>query len=200
MSKFAPDYPTVKEVETEIAQTREALTNAQSNQLREETTDRDMTHEWLTSELAKANAELSALRGRVTATQQNIEIYRQKTLQLNEAQLVQQDLLRAAKAAEDNFLLYSRKQEEARISDALDRRRMVNVSIADAATLPIAPSSPNWPLNIFLGTLLALFVSVSLTLTKEYLDRSFRTPDEVEMFLNIPVLAFVPVTQISSGE
>ncbi len=140
------------------------------------------------------------MRARVAATQENIDIYREKTRELNEAQLAQQDLLRAAKSAEENFLLYSRKQEEARISEALDRRRMVNVSIADAPTLPLLPSSPNWPLNLILGTLLAFFVSIGLTLAREYMDRSFRTPDEVEVFLNVPVLAFVPVSQISSGE
>src|SRR2546427_4639833 len=44
--------------------------------------------------------------------------------------------IRNVKAAEDNYLLYLRKQEEARISDALDRRQIVNVSIAQAATVP----------------------------------------------------------------
>jgi len=49
---------------------------------------------------------------------------------------------RSAKLAEDNCLLYSRKQEEAQIQDALDQRRIVNVSIAEQPTVPALPSSP----------------------------------------------------------
>ena len=44
------------------------------------------------------------------------------------------------KTAEDNYLLYLRKREEARISDALDGKKIVNVTIAEAATVPVLPS------------------------------------------------------------
>ena len=50
LSKFAPDYRPVQEVEQQIAQTREAVDNAEKNPVREETTDRDSTHGWLESE------------------------------------------------------------------------------------------------------------------------------------------------------
>jgi hypothetical protein len=46
---------------------------------------------------------------------------------LNQTEILQQDLIRSAKLAEQ-FSLYSRKQE-AQIQDALDQRRIVNVSI-----------------------------------------------------------------------
>jgi capsular polysaccharide biosynthesis protein len=40
-----------------------------------------------------------------------------------------------------------------------------------------------------LGTLLACLTSLGLAFTADYLDPSFRTPDEVEAYLGIPVLA-----------
>ena len=49
----------------------------------------------------------------------------------------QQDLMRAAKADEDNYLLYLHKREEARIGDALDERRILNVAIVEP---PVAPA------------------------------------------------------------
>jgi uncharacterized protein involved in exopolysaccharide biosynthesis len=192
LSKFAPDYRPVQELEAEIAQAREALTNAESNPVREETTDRDATHEWLTSELAKARPELTALKARVAETSQIVDAYRKQARTLNETGIAQQDLIRAAKAAEENFLFNSRKQEEARISNALDRKRIVNVSIAEPPAAPLFPSSPNWPLNLALCLLLATFGSIAIGLSVDYLDRSFRTPDEVEVFLRVPVLAFLP--------
>jgi uncharacterized protein involved in exopolysaccharide biosynthesis len=39
---------------------------------------------------------------------------------LQQASIVQQDLQRTARTEEENYLLYQRKEEEARINDALD--------------------------------------------------------------------------------
>ena len=192
LSKFTPEYRPVQEVEAQIAQAREALETAKRNPSREETTDRDNTHEWLMGELARSRAELSTLQARLAASSEIVKTYREQVRRLNETGLQQQDLIRAAKTEEENFLLYSRKQEEARISDALDQQRILNVSVAEEATVPGIPSSPSWPLNLALGFVLACFVSVALGFGFDYLDHSFRTPREVEVYLGIPVLASLP--------
>jgi len=46
------------------------------------------------------------------------------------------------------------------VQDALDQRRIVNVSIAEQPTVPALPSSPQRTLNLALGTLLACLVSL----------------------------------------
>jgi uncharacterized protein involved in exopolysaccharide biosynthesis len=193
LSKYDPTYKLVREVDDQISQARDALAKAEKNPVREEVTDRDTTHEWLTNELAKARAELTFLAGRQTSIAGSIAEYRQHAKQLNEAALVEQDLVRAAKTSEENFLLYTRKQEETRISEELDRQRIINVSVAELPLTPLFPSSPNWPLNLLLGFLLACFVSGGVVFAAEYMDRSFRTPEEVEAFLNIPVLVSLAV-------
>jgi uncharacterized protein involved in exopolysaccharide biosynthesis len=193
VNKYDPNYPPVKEVDAQIAQAREALAKAESNPVKEETTDRDTTHEWLTSELAKARAELTSLQGTRSAMLLSIASYKREVQTLSNASIAQQAILRDAKTAEDNYLLYSRKEEETRISEALDQRRMINVSVAEAPTVPVLPASPNWGLNLLLGLLLATLASVGLSLAADYMDRSFRTPEEVELFLNVPVLGSLPV-------
>jgi uncharacterized protein involved in exopolysaccharide biosynthesis len=193
ISKYDPNYKLVQEVEAQIVQTREALAKAEANPVREEVTDRDTTHEWLTGELAKARAELTSLKGRLYATAQTIESYRKQARDLNDAAIRQQDLIRQAKAAEENFLLYSRKQEETRISEALDQKRIINVAVAEPPSVPFLPSTPNWPLSLLLGFLLAGCVSGGIAFAAEYTDRSFRTADEVELFLNTPVLASLAI-------
>jgi uncharacterized protein involved in exopolysaccharide biosynthesis len=192
LTKFDPSYRTVQEVEKEIAQTREALVAAEKAPLKDETTDRDPTHAWLVNELAKASAEQTALAARADATSRAVAAYRASARELNQQEIVQQDLQRDAKTAEERYMLYLRKQEEARISDALDQKRIVNVAIAEAATVPALPSSPKWSLTLILGFLLALMTTVGLAFTADYLDPSFRTPDEVERYLDVPVLASIP--------
>jgi len=45
--------------------------------------------------------------------------------------------LRNQKAAEETYLASQRKQADARLSEALDRSRIMNVAIAEAATVPV---------------------------------------------------------------
>jgi capsular polysaccharide biosynthesis protein len=55
------------------------------------------------------------------------------------------------------------------------------------------PSTPNWPLSLLIGFLLAGCASGGIAFAAEYTDRSFRNADEVELFLNTPVLASLAV-------
>jgi uncharacterized protein involved in exopolysaccharide biosynthesis len=189
LNRYAENYPLVKEVDVQIAQAQDALAKAERTPFREEVTDRDTTHEWLTSELVKARAEVTSLRAKLATTSQTVETYNQHAQQLNGTEVTQQDLVRKQKAAEENYMLYLRKQEEARISQELDQKRIFNVSVAEEPTLPAMPASPNWPLNLLLGGLFAGLAAIALGLSLDYIDPSFRTPDEVEAFLGVPVLA-----------
>jgi uncharacterized protein involved in exopolysaccharide biosynthesis len=192
LSKFDSSYRPVQEVEAEIAQTRSAIAAAENHPLRDETTDQDQTFEWLKSELAKARTELAALEARAASTERIVRAYRENATQLDGAGMVQQDLIREAKAAQDNYLLYLRKQEESRISDALDQKRIVNVAIAEAATVPALPSSPAWLSTLLVGSLLATLVGLGSAFVADYLDPTIRTPDELEQVLNVPVLSAMP--------
>ena len=192
LTKFEPSYRLVQEVDTQIAQAKASITDAQNTPFREEVTDRDPTYEWLRAELAKAKTELAGLQARAAATSQIVGAYREKARELTQKGLVQQDLIRAAKTAEENYLLYQRKQEESRISDALDNQRIVNVAIAEAATVPSIPSRPKWLWTVLVGLALASMVSVGSAFAADYFAPTFRTPDELQGFLRIPVVAAIP--------
>lgn len=192
LEKFEPTYRLVREVEQQITQTRAAIESAERDPLREKTTDRDPTHDWVQGELAKAEADRAALEARATAMARAVAGYQQKAELLDQKGTVQEDLMRDVRAAEGNYLLYLRKQEEARISDALDRQRILNVAIAEAATVPSLPSRSPWLPTLLLGGLLGSVVSIGLAFAADYLDPSLRTPDELELLLNLPVLAAIP--------
>ena len=191
LSKFAPEYPLVQEVEKQIAQAQTAIAAAEQSPVREETTDRDPTYAWMREELAKNRAQLIALRARAEALAPVVEAYQAKSHSLDEKGATQNDLVRAAKAAEQNYLMYLQKQEEARISDALDRNRIVNVAIAESATVPALPTHSTL-FTLLLGGLLATGLSLASAYVADYIDPSFRTPQELYNTLDVPVLAAVP--------
>jgi len=198
LTKYQPTYRLVQEVDKEIADTRASIATEESKPLHDETTDQNPTYSWIQTELAKAKADYSSLQAREAATQAIVELYRNKTRELEEKGLLQQDLLRTAKADEDNYLLYLHKREEARMSDALDERRILNVSITEPPAIPALPAIDPMLYGL-IGTLLAATVSAGVVFTKEYFDPSFRTPTEVLSELNIPVLAAVPYRSNING-
>lgn len=191
LSKFEPTYRPVQEVEEQITQTQAAISGAENAPLRDETTDRDPTYEAVRSELAKAKTDLAVTEARAAASASLINSYRKDSQQLDRKGRLQEDMLRSVKSDEENYMLYLRKAEEARISDALDRQRFSNVVVAEPASVPFTPQS-RWALLIVLGTLFACVASVTLAFLADRWDPSFRTPEEVESFLGSPVVAAFP--------
>lgn len=64
--------------------------------------------------------------------------------------------------------------------------------IWERAEPPDRPSLPNVWLNITLGAVVGLVFGVGLAFFIEYLDTSVKTMEDVESFLQVPVLAVVP--------
>jgi uncharacterized protein involved in exopolysaccharide biosynthesis len=191
LDKFAPTYRPVRELEVQIAQTNDAIASAEKSKLHEETTDRDPTYEWARQELARATADLASLQARAQMTSSAVRSYQERAQSLEQREIVQQGLIRTMKGVEDNYSLYRRKAEEARISDALDRGKILNVAIAEAPSVPSLPSNRR-AMTLLAGALLGILVSLGLAFASEYLDSTFRTPYEVGSILNLPVLAAMP--------
>ena len=191
LTKYQPTYPLVQEADKQIADTKASIAVEEAKPLKEETTDRNPTYAWINQELAKAKSDYSGLQARASAQQAIVEKYESEARDLEKKGLTEQDLLRTVKTDEENYLLYQRKREQARMTEALDRTRIVNVAIAEQPVVPSLPS--NSPVVVVLiGILLAAMATVGVVFIREYLDRSFRTPAEVSAELNIPVLAAVP--------
>jgi len=191
LQKFKPTYRPVVEVDTQIAQTKAAIASMQKAPLQEQVTDADPTHDWIRNELAKAQAELSSLKARSVATAKSIQLYGDMAKNLDSKSLTQGDLEREVKAQEQNYLLYVKKQEEARITDALDKQRVVNVSLAEEPTNPILPVHS----VLFYGLAVGLFfitLGAGTVYLKDRLDPSVRTATELEECLDLPILADVP--------
>ena len=191
LSKFEPTYRPVMELEQQISETRTAIAEEKNAPVQDETTDQNPVFEWVKSELAKARADQSGLKARAVAIQAALVRYRGSARTLQQAAIVQEDLQRTAKTQEENYLLYQRKEEEARMNDALDRGGILNVAMAEPPTVPALPAR-SLVFYGLLGVLLATTGSIGLAFTSDFLDPSFRTPDEVSSFLGSPVLASIP--------
>jgi uncharacterized protein involved in exopolysaccharide biosynthesis len=191
LTKFEPGHRLVQEVDQQIAQNEAMIAAETALPLRDETTDKNEHYEWAKSELQQAQVQLRALQAREAATSTQETAYRAMTQQLGEDAVTQDDLLSTEKAAQDNYLLYVKKQDEARMDDALDQGGIVNVAIAEHPVVPALPVWSVWTV-LAIGLATAGAAGTGAAFAADYLDPAFRTPEDVLAYLNSPVLASLP--------
>jgi len=173
LAKFRPDDRLVQEVSQELADTQAALEKAKSLTGSEQATDINPVRQAMELEMARQQAQLAGLEARGQELAHQVGSYRGQLNRLDHSTNAYEDLIRKQKEAEENYLLYARKTEEARIADALDQQKIANVSIAEHPVEPRLPSKPNTPVNLALGTAMACLLSMGVAFSAEYLDQPF---------------------------
>lgn len=128
---------------------------------------------------AKFDALEAALRG-VRSTDQ--ETQREKFVPFNKAQQ-ELEIQRA--------IMTALKSKIAQEGITLEVPR-TPVEIVDSAEAPTRPVSPNLILNVLLSIFVGLGSGVGLAYFIEYLDTSIKTADDVERWIELPVLGLVP--------
>ncbi len=155
--------------------------------------------------LLSSQMSLEDLRARVTGMSERIDAaatestkkaidMRQKTIELSR---LQQDV----SSARDAYQLYAKKQEEARISDALDSERFLNVSVLESATLATEPYNKLNPLVLLAALIAGTGLGVGAAVGLEFLGRNFKFEEQVEQYLELPVFAVIPdMTEIAETQ
>lgn len=70
-----------------------------------------------------------------------------------------------------------------------------NIKTIEEVQLPEKPVSPNKKMNIAIAFLLGLMVSVGLAFLLEFLDNTFKSKDQLERELEIPVIGVIPTVK-----
>ena len=192
LTKFRPDDRLVREVDAQIRTTREALARAESQTATEQQTDLNPLRQTLETEYSRARLEQTGAQARRDTLAAQLRDYEGELRKLEGDTTRHDDLQRQKKEAAENYQLYAKKREEARIADELDRQKITNVSIAEAPTVPRIPSSPNRPLNLLLGVFVATFLSLGTVFSAEMLGSTVHTARQLEALTGATVLATVP--------
>lgn len=67
-----------------------------------------------------------------------------------------------------------------------------NIQVLEEEEFPEKPVSPNKKMNIIIGLLLGLMIGIGLAFLLEFLDSSFKTKEQLERELDIPVIGVIP--------
>lgn len=190
--KYTPQSRLVKNVKKEIKIVREKLAQQETKRYGKTSTGLNTTYQRLKEELFRNQVESKALAGKKEIQNTQLADYQSKLDQLNQMEVEHNQLQQTVDVDRQNYRLYLTKFEESRISDAMDNKKIVNVSLIEPALPPLKPVSPKVLLNIVLSIFLGGFGGLGFAFLTEYLDDSLEKPEDVEKELQLPVLASIP--------
>lgn len=81
------------------------------------------------------------------------------------------------------------------MSEVIAIYKVENVSLIDRATAPADPISPRVELNVAVAFVVGLMAAVGLAFLQEYLDKTIKSPEDVQKHLQLPVLGIIPYVE-----
>jgi uncharacterized protein involved in exopolysaccharide biosynthesis len=192
LQDFKPDSRYVKDIETQIELAEQRLEEVRAR-LGVSRTEMNPVYNQLKGDLVRAEAELAGTSARIDSLESEVREHRRRLEALNERAFELEDLRREAQAAEQDYLLYRNKHEEARISAAMDQERFINVTVAQPAQLPLTPVPRGLLMKMVLAMIIGVLGGIGIAFALEqYVDRSFTTGEEVERRLGLLHIASIP--------
>jgi polysaccharide biosynthesis transport protein len=169
---YKPEFPKMLQLKAQIAEA-DAQIKAELNSL----------VNVVKGQYESAQAQEAQLRERLNNTRKQVLVNQDNSIDLN--------LLK--REVETNRQLYDSLLERLKQVGISSNLTTNNLSIVDAAAIPLFPYKPNLQSNLLAGLGIGLFLGLCLVFLLEYLDDSIRFPDMVERVLGVPLMGVIPV-------
>ena len=140
-------------------------------------------------ELKSLEAEGAVLLAREKAMKKTIADFDQEALSTNRKELKYSIFQRSVTTNQKLYDTLLSKVEESNVVKDAD---VSNIRIVERAVRPLSPVKPKKKLNLALSIIFGLMTGVGLAFLLEYMDRSLRTEEDVQRYMDLPVLSVVP--------
>lgn len=192
LTRYHEDSMFVQDVREEIKLVERFLESVERDVATRVSKGRNPVREELELDIIRAQAAYTGLIARNGAIQGQIvhlsDELRQLDLRENELDEIERGVRHHAK----NYEMTLAKVEEAHISEELDRLKIVNISIIEAATKPMRPVRPRKVVNIALAAVFGLAAGIAIAFAAEFFRGGFITPVSAERSLGLRVLTSIP--------
>jgi polysaccharide chain length determinant protein (PEP-CTERM system associated) len=197
LAKYTEDHPDVIRLRQSIADLKQKMASSPGTATAGTTTTASGLDtpevQQLRSQVHQYDATIKEKTAQQRDVQRQIALY-QSRLQTSPNVEEQYKVLTRDHESAANFYndLLKKRSESAMFSDMNHQAEAAEFRILDSANLPGGPSFPN-PLYFTLGGLAAgLGLGLGITLLSELRDKTLRTEEDVEFFLQLPTLANIP--------
>lgn len=145
------------------------------------------------NELVVLKSRLETLNGRAAEIRKQIQQFekRVETTPASEQRFI--DLRRDYDISLANYQALLEKKMNAKLAENLEKRQKgERFKIIDSANLPEKPFKPNKPMVALSGTAAGIGLGLSIILLMDFFMPVFRTKDDLEESIQMPVLATIP--------
>jgi uncharacterized protein involved in exopolysaccharide biosynthesis len=126
---------------------------------------------------------------------ESIEQYTQKAMDTEQKQIQYALLERETELNKELYDILVAKLKEINITEGLETPE---VTVVEQAALPKSPLNTRRNKTLAMSALIGVILACSLAFFLEYLDVGLATREEVERYLDLPVLGVIPRTQTTS--
>jgi uncharacterized protein involved in exopolysaccharide biosynthesis len=151
-----------------------------TNPIRE---DRVRTLLDMESSIREIRARQATLEEELSRSNRHLVTLQQKSIEYDR-------LDQEVKNRRETYELYVKREQEARISQAMDEQKLINVDIVQRPALPL-PKSSTQRVSLAVLMIAALVVGIAGAFGREYMSRSLRSEYDVGRHLGLPLLASI---------
>jgi succinoglycan biosynthesis transport protein ExoP len=181
----------VRDLDAQMADVRREIAQEQERILSKQTVRTNDLHTELQRNVYSIEALLADAKARKPALVRRLKITQKRLGRLRDMRFTVANLQQEADQKKYAFDLYWKKHEEARAVEAMAEQSMVSVSVVQHATPPLEPEN-GILMPLFLGLIGGLGLATAMAVGLEYMNRRLRFEEEVERYLELPVLAVIP--------
>lgn len=149
----------------------------------------------LEEEYVKSQARAESLVAKQETLQSQIAAARIRLAELNEKSSEYARLKGAVQLNQQSHSLYKKRMEEARISEAMDREKLLNVAIVERAALPLRRKGGRAATILLLAAITGIALGVAGAFGIEFFNSSINSEKELEELLELPVLVTIEKVQ-----
>lgn len=163
LTKYAPTYPLVQEVEAQIADAQNAILDARQSPIKEVTTAKTPRQDWIATELAKAQVDRSEFEAETAADYRLVKHYQESLQRLGRTLAFEQDTNHDAKRLDDGPVTGDSQGKKTAVP-ALYTGSRANLTFAQNTAVTSAASVIRWwPISAFFIASLAAIAAAYLT-------------------------------------
>lgn len=186
LKTYKPDFPEMVTLRTEIEKSQQHINEVVREQADKARTAAEANYQSMLRQEQSLDAELATLKSQAIDQNSAAVGYTNLKVEIETRRELLNELMR--------------KQSETEVAVRLQDTRESNIRIIDKALVPGGAFRPSLRQDVTYGVLLGLLAGIACAVLIEFLDRTVKSPEEVERRLGLPPLAVIhDVTEVGKA-
>ncbi|MBN1592711.1 MAG: GumC family protein [Candidatus Coatesbacteria bacterium] len=168
---FKPKHPVIVELKEKIR-----LLNSQLASLEQDIVNTQRT-------------KVQSLMASEESLEKTLSEYKEDVQKLNALELQYSILEREVTSSRELYDLLVERRKKSAVESGVSRRRM---SVVEPAVVPAKPVAQKMALKLVVASIIGLMIGVGLAFLIDYLEMTYKTPEDIEKHLGLWVIGMIP--------